>query len=112
MTDHNRWILLVSKLLEATQQNKIRWNVVELPGTRHREKMIKYETYFMNQKFRVRKEVIASEPMMGPEITLTFIDEAGREIYVVPPVEGLEDLVEAVQFQVAGIDQFLKNLVD
>lgn len=44
-------------------------------------------------------------------VVLEFIDESGNSLWGFPSVEALNDLISAVQYQVAGVKDFLMELL-
>ena len=119
MVERNKWIVLVAKLLEATQEDKIRWasqqppDAIFLSGERA-DKV--YITEFLDRKFRIYDYSFKSwqddERFEWQEgLKLEFIDDAGHSQFEVPTVAGIGDLLAAVKYQTADIDKFLQDLV-
>lgn len=118
MTDTKKWISLVAKLLEATQTNSITWTLYSSPETLfqsgERADQV-YETTFMEKKFRLylyHYKFFSDEERFNwtDGIRLEFIDPKGRSLFEVPPVEGINHLLEAAKYQTADIEQFLQTL--
>ena len=118
MTERKKWISLVAKLLEATQTNTITWNFSDPPDTirqsGERTDQV-YEASFMGKIFRLypyRFKFFSNEERFewSDGIKLEFIDPIGRSLFEVPNVEGINQLLEAVKYQTADIDQFLQTL--
>lgn len=128
-TEKNKWIDAVAKLIKLTQEGKLNWAVDEPPASfskrpnsrvdvvfqttygdkrlrlyerRYQEDTIDFDEFEMRpvQKVEWRKDVI-----------LEFTDDAGNSLWAFPFIEALNDLVAAVQYQVAGVKDFLAELL-
>jgi hypothetical protein len=119
MSERKKWIKLVAALLEATQNNETKWSLKLPPDTLYQsgeQTDQVYETGFMDKEFRLYPysyKCWTDEDRFewSEGVKLEFIDNTGRSLFVVPAVEGIGDLLEAVKYQTAEIDDFLEKLV-
>jgi hypothetical protein len=120
MAERNKWIVLVTELLRATQQMEIRWKRVEPGWVGGPDEQVAqaYEASFRGKKFRLYKfarEVLEPgvsglERMWDRGVKLEFIGERGEPLFEVPRVAGVSDLLNAAAYQTADIDEFLNSL--
>ena len=119
MSDRKKWIKLVSVLLEATQNKRIVWTLDRPPenlvaSNEYTDQV--YEGGFKDKQLRLYtynyKYWLDEDRFEWQEgVKFEFVDEMGRSLFVVPPVEGVSDLLEAVKYQTADIEEFLEKLV-
>jgi hypothetical protein len=121
MKEENKFIKAVTKLIQLTQEGAIRWtlskenrkitqgteNVVDLAyitvyeGQRLRLYELKYRDYFDEFQFT-----------WGSQATLELIDDQGNAEWTFPPNNrAISDLLEAVQYQTSGVDEFIDRLL-
>ena len=139
MTDKpDKWVEAVTNLIKLTQAGKLKWSAGRADKNIGREDL-RIETVFLaeykNRNLRLFKysymveepgaleRLISSDsslylgtkrkyPYWSSSITLEFIDEAARTLWTFPHTNALNDLFEAVQYQVAGVDEFLKEILE
>jgi hypothetical protein len=120
LSGRQRWVNLVAKILEETQEKKITWSVRSSADQLHslgeRADLV-YETEFMEQRFRIyeysyQHQTDEFDFEWVQAIKLEFIDFHGRSLFIVPAVEGLDDLFQEIRYQASGIDDFLDKLFD
>ncbi len=122
-----KWVTFVAKLLELTQKGQIRW---EMAGTvsflpANERATHAYVAEFLDRRMRLyRYQYSAERPIHGlrdiltsgptfdwvDAVKLEFVDPAGRALYEIPPVIGLWDLYNSVQYNTAGIDEFVDKV--
>lgn len=128
-TERNKWIDAVAKLLELTQHGDLTWSVQEPPFSftkrpnsrvdvvfvaKYCDKVLRlYEKRFQEDvvdfdQFELR-QVMTTE--WKKTIVLEFIDSNGNSLWAFPYVQVLNDLMSSVQYQVAGVRDFLAELL-
>lgn len=127
--EKNKWIDAVAKLLKLTQDGELTWSVQEPPASftkrpnssvdvvfvaKHGDKLLRlYEKRFQEDvvdfdQFQLR-QVMTTE--WKKTVVLEFIDGNGNTLWVFPYVQALQDLASSVQYQVAGVKDFLAELL-
>ena len=132
----DKWVEAVTKLIKLTQAGELKWSAAKTDKKTNRED-IRIETVFLtklkNRILRLYKYsymieepgpydrmfstdfYLASKrkyPYWASSIILEFIDEDGRSLWTFPQSNVLNDLLGAVQYQVAGVDEFLKEILE
>lgn len=126
----DKFVRLIAKLLELTQEQKIKWRTVK--NTQNSDpSMTKiigaiFETDYKFKKLRIYKRernntddnrnyisFIAQfeKPSYTDTIILGFTDEQGNIVWSFPQVSGVRDLYEAVAYQVAEVDDFINDIL-
>ena len=129
----DRFVEAVAKLIELTQDGTIEWESAEL----HRED-IKVESVFTaiykdkllrickyrykpktpDPRFTISGSTTTmfygreETPSWETSITLEFIDGYGLRLWKFPYTNALYDLLSAIQYSVAGVDEFLDELIN
>ena len=113
---NNQWIDAVAKLTELTQNGKLKWGVDEFPkapGTASPA----YTASYNNRTLRLQKRRVEEESgyfgrsEFRDEFTLEFIGAQGNSLWKFPDIDAIEDLFSAVQYQTAGVREFLNELL-
>jgi hypothetical protein len=129
--DKNRRADSISLMIELTQQGKLEWrNAIEpeLPSDEDRMSAV-FISEFKDKKLRLyakRVEVsriermstsalvagmFGTEPPAWKNITvLEFINNVGETLWAFPNSGALSDLLNAVQYRVAGVNEFLAEI--
>ena len=127
-TEPNKWIEATAKLIERTQEGTLTWAANEPPewfSTRPNQRVeIVFEAEFKGRFLRLYEKSFQqeevkidfygrSEPVMEwrRKIVLEFIDKNDATLWVFPYVSAQNDLLSAVQFQVAGVKDFLTEVL-
>ena len=115
LSEKSKWVDAIVRLIELTQQGKIDWLLAgpDMVGTdvglsppyvaRHNDRML-----------RLRKLAVISDSRWDEnsyQILLEMITDYGEVLYQFPDVAVSEDLLEAVQYQVAGVGDYLDELL-
>jgi hypothetical protein len=133
--EKSKWVDAVSRMIELTQQGKMRWQSVLPMGTAVIEEKLASAVFrstyhgklliLYGRKVQERRYVIEQEldqlglPKLGTpkyqnlwveEAVLEFIDARGSTLWTFPKISALNDLLAAVQYQVAGVNDFLNSL--
>ena len=115
----DKWVQLVADLIEKTQSRKLKWESY-VPKDSPRVKVV-YRAPHKDKGLRLYKR----DALSGSEVTpfanisgvarealvLEVIDDQQRSLWTFPELAAMRDLYEAVRFQVAGIDEFLADLL-
>jgi len=134
--DKVTWVDAVTRMIELTQRGKMRWSSVEPIGSsaeeQNRTSAVFTTTYndktlmLYERKVSERRLVREGDPkriasyfldpkyeiVWLPEVVLEFVDAAGATLWKFPEVAALRDLLTAVQYQAAGVSDFLTGLFD
>jgi len=128
-TEKNRWVEAVTKLIKLTQEGELKWTVEEPPASFSKRPDAGVEVVFLSthgdKRLRLYEKRFQEEsihfdqdewlPVQVVEwkkmIVLEFVDEIGNSLWAFPAVNALNDLVSAVQYQVAGVRDFLADLL-
>ena len=132
----DKFVEAVTKLIRLTQAGDLKWSAAQTDRDISREDL-KIESVFVTRyKDRILRlskysymiqepglyDLLSSHtyyaagkpkyPYWQSSITLEFIDDDGRTLWTFPYTKALNDLLEAVKYQVAGVDQFLKEILE
>lgn len=124
--EKNKWINAIANLIKLTQNGTVKWRsqdpsdllnikddqIVEVVFT---AKYKNYNLRLYNRKYKVAHDPAAyfdplkryKEGTWVPEVVLNFTDMHGHPVYTYPQSSILTDLLNTVQYQVAGIQGFL-----
>ena len=125
-----RWVDAISSLIELTQDGKVSWKVnanAKTPYENERTSSV-FESTYADRALRLYKIKLPSNissvtggllysiqgiepPKWFAKIILEFIDTQGRALWTFPDIDALSDLLTSVQFQVAGVKDFLDNII-
>ncbi len=137
MTDKpDKWVEAITKLIKLTQAGELKWSVDKADRLKGREDL-RIETVFLtkhkDRNLRLYKysylvddpgpfaaysysSLLSGKPPKYPywssSIALELIDEEGWTLWTFPQNYALNDLFKAVQYQVAGVDGFLKEILE
>jgi len=112
---NNQWIDAIAKLTELTQNGKLEWGVdefFEAPGAASPA----YTAVFNNRTMRLQKRRVTEESLFGKRqvrdaFTLEFVGPQGNSLWQFPEIDAIEDLFAAVQYQTAGVREFLNDIL-
>lgn len=123
----DKWIEAIAKLTKMTQDNTLIWRSGEVPDYLKNVETVKvgivYITKYKNKILRIyekkAKEYTTGSSFFGMErgpvwneyIILDFADPSGASLWTFPDVQGVNGLLASVRFQVAGVKDFLKDLL-
>jgi len=128
-TERNKWIEAVAKLIKLTQDGNLVWQAQEPPFSFSKRPDAGVEVVFVSKhgernlrlyEKRVQEEVedfddFEMRPVTKLEwkkrVILEFIDENGNSLWAFPSLDALNDLASTVQYQVAGVKDFLAELL-
>ena len=137
--ERNKWIDAVANMTKLTQEGQLIWTIEKLPfltksgpdetidvvfraiykGKRLRIYKRRYKDYrpiksspfsgsLVLQAFGVEKEM---EHYWATEVVMELVNDDGIALWTYPKVNALPDLLSAVQYQVAGVKDFLDDLL-
>ena len=115
----NKWSALAAKLLELTQKGVIRWvgsSLDRYPILSSRKTSIVYVGEYADRLLRIyeyeemRVSLSDDTEYMAQDICLDFIDRDGVSLFEVPKISGIWDLLAAVKYQFADVDEFLEKI--
>jgi len=123
----DKWIEAIAKLTKMTQDNTLKWRSGETPEFFKNLENVKIEivylTEYKDRLLRIYdrrvKEFRSGVSFTGFErghvwtkyTVLDFVDPSGASLWIFPEIKGLENLLNAVKFQVAGVKDFLNDLL-
>ncbi len=114
----DKWVQLVADLIERTQENRLKWSSY-VPKQNPNIQMV-YRTTHKDKGLRLYKIEPHTSTDNGPfggifgvreRVVLEIIDAQQNPVWKVPDNPALNDLLEAVRYQVAGVDEFLTDLL-
>ncbi len=121
----DKWIEIIAKLTKLTQDNILKWRISEVPeylkGFNDIRIDVVYYSIYKGKRLRIyekkEKETIMVsfnrfETMWETSTVLDIADDTGISLWAFPKVEGLNNLLNAVKFQVTGVKDFLKELME
>ena len=128
-TEKSKWVDAVAKLIKLTQEGELKWTIDEPPPSFSRRPNSRVEVVFVTNygeknlrlyERRFQEEFIdfdEFEMRAVPKtdwrkaVVLEFVDDNGNSLWAFPSVEALNDLMSAVQYQAAGVKDFLTELL-
>ena len=133
VSDRERWIDALARMIELTQSGELEWHIGEndgpgrgdpttppyvteykdtiyrLQGRRVKTEVVETYADRMLSKFRIHAAALPRPD--GEAIRLEMIDAQGRSLYRVPNVSPIRDLLYAVQRQTADPEAALQDLL-
>jgi hypothetical protein len=130
-SEQNKWADAVAKLIKLTQDGELKWRTA-LPAEAEVENQsaLQGAIYVADQKSRLirlyklkvqvdreweRQFILRSSrqdvPLWVEVFMLELIDFQGNTLFTFPHVSGLKDLYVSVSYQVAGVEEFLDELL-
>lgn len=135
-SEQNKWSDAVAKLIKLTQDREVMWRTAtQLESDIDSKDNLQGVVYVADQKnrtlrlykLRFKEErskediyslgAILSRPSKQPDFILVevakleLIDYQGNTLFTFPQVSGLKDLYSSVSYQVAGVEEFLNELL-
>ena len=116
----SKWVSLIAKLLQLTQEGKIKWTLQppppgKLPATERVSQV--YATAYEGQGLRIYeydyKTLVpdfSDDLEWDRRVKLELVDATGRSLYAISQEPGLDDLLRAVKHQTSNVDAFLEKL--
>jgi hypothetical protein len=106
-----QWIDAIAKLTRLTQEGSLVWSATrDAPGARG-------ATFYAEYKGKPMRLYRSIRPMFGgfggdrEVMILEFVDASGNSLWAFPETPAIDDLYEAVKYQVAGVQSFLDDIL-
>jgi hypothetical protein len=139
--ERDKWVDAVVKLLRLTQEGKLHWDyeMIGQQLIEENDEYISspiFTTTYNGRHLQLYKErfkrprrqsisetfnsvtlgAFGGEPATRPmvwdtRIILEFVNEKGARLWAFPNISALDDLLSSVQYQVAGVKEFLDDLL-
>jgi hypothetical protein len=112
----NKWLEAISVLIELTQQGQLKWELESRMALAPRGialGTVAYRAKYEESWFRLTnlgRQVTFGSPA-EPQFKLEIIDDAGNPLFLVPESSGLQDLYQAIQYQLSGVEKVLESLL-
>jgi len=131
--EKNNWIEAISKLIKLTQEGKLQWSVAvdnEMSFQKTSDEKIDtvFRAYYKGRILRIYKRSYLAKlglsfggfsgiknepkPRLYTQVVLEIIDEEGKTLWSFPKAKILKDLLTTVEFRVAGVKDFLNDLLN
>ena len=129
----SKFVEAVARLIKLTQDGELMWESSK-PSAELERDGIKDESVFISRykdrilrlyKYSYRVDepglfdistsffpIKVKYPYWASSVTLEFIDDNGFSLWKFPFTNALNDLFQAVQYQFAGVDEFLDKLLN
>lgn len=131
MSEHqSKWVAAIIKLIKYTQEGRLKWVPGKIDGEASLDDQkieIVFVTVYKDKTLRLYKYSYKVEdlspinfllfekkqkiPYWDSAIALELIDKEGKTLWTFPNNNALKDLLEAVRYQVAGVDDFLDEIL-
>jgi hypothetical protein len=118
--EKNKWLDAITRMIVLTQQGKLRWTLESLVPRPEDVTSPVFYTDFKNKIMRLYKTQVNSArvvsglfpevPAWRERIILEFVTNEGASLWEFPEVSPLSDLFNAVQYQAAGVTEFLDEI--
>lgn len=126
----SRWVDAISSMIELSQDGKLLWTVdtrANTPYEKERTTSI-FQTTYSDRALRLYQIKVPANinritgtlvyqmqgiepPKWFTQVILEFVDSEGRALWTFPEVDALSDLLKSVQYQVAGVKDFLDIII-
>jgi len=119
-TERNKWIDAVGKLITLTQERKLGWRSYSSEGYSALSGRVDvvYQADYNGKTLRLYESKSRPPRGMFPEsgeweseAVLDLVDSTGLSIWTFPHTEATEHLLAAVKYQVAGVGEFIEELL-
>ena len=112
----DQWVDAVAKLTELTQDGKLEWNAQSFTDN---ESVIgpTYHATYGDKRLRLQKRGAMVKKKAGAEeewtkqYVLEFVDGNDKTLWAFPQIDAIQHLYGAVQYQTAGVKDFLDDLL-
>jgi hypothetical protein len=129
--DREKWVDAVARMIELTQQGKLRWAAKPKAKTSSDDDdrtTAVFETEYKGKSLRLYKVRVNSgglglfglvalgqsnePPKWRNKVVLEFVNTEGLALWTFPEVNALADLLATVQYQAAGVRDFLTEIFE
>src|SRR2546430_138425 len=123
-TDEDAWVKVVASLIRQTEEGRLKWTSEPAPQSL-REQLVDgvFTTDYEGKRLRLYKKPRKVPP--GIQYTLPIIEPYWIEVvvlelgdaleqgwYAIPKTEAARQLLESVEYQVYGVDDFVSKVLD
>jgi len=116
MTETDKWVHVVSKLNQLTQEGQLEWEALYPPDALKDDPDYKINDPVFKTKYKDKVLVAFSrewaEGYGHAPPGLAFLNEEDKVIWRFPEISGTSDLIESIRFQVADVQSFLDTLLE
>jgi hypothetical protein len=127
--EKNKWIDAVAKMIKLTQDGTLLWTAEPASESMKHDPddriMVVFRGSYKGTYLRLyRRTYKTTHPAMGilgalgseetnwrSQVILDLVDRTGLILWTYPQVSPLDDLLSAVQYQAAGVKDFLDDLL-
>lgn len=123
------WVRAVARLIRLTEEGKIKWKSAHAPRSLQEQQVdVVFTAEYEGKRLRLHKETKKIEdpspfnfstwvgkrvyPYWADEVVLELGDKAEEGWYTIPETEAAKELIESVEYQVYGVDDFLGKILD
>lgn len=115
------WVRAVARLIRLTEEGKLRWTSAQAPRSLQEQLVdVVFSAEYEGKRLRLHKEPKrinppaygAQYPYWIEEVVLELGDQAEEGWYTIPETEAAKELLESVEYQVYGVDDFLSKVLD
>lgn len=119
-TERNKWIDAIGRLITLTQERKLSWRSYPSEGYPSLSGIVEvvYNADHNGKTLRLYESKTRAERGMFPgsgewetEAVLELVDSTGLSVWTFPHTDATEHLLGAVKYQVAGVGEFLEELL-
>lgn len=104
------WVRAVARLIRLTEEGKIKWKSALAPRSPQDQQVdVVFTAEYESKRLRLHKEF--TRYVFG-EVVLELGDKAEEGWYTIPETEAAKELLESVEYQVYGVDDFLSKVLD
>ena len=104
------WVRAVARLIRLTEEGKIKWKSALAPRSLQDPQVdVVFTAEYESKRLRMHKEF--TRYVFG-EVVLELGDKAEEGWYTIPETEAAKELLESVEYQVYGVDDFLSKVLD
>lgn len=110
-----KWIQAIANLIRLTQEKELKWQAKPPPLRLTEDNPradIMYVTDFEGQELCLYERYFFDHDFFhSPETVLELSNSDGHAAWASPKIEGLDDLLEAVKYQVIDVNDFLEKIL-
>lgn len=122
------WVRAVARLIRLTEEGKIKWKSAPAPRSLQEQQVdVVFTAEYESKRLRLHKGTKKIEdpgpgyvtssfkrvyPYWIEGVVLELGDKAEEGWYTIPETEAAKELLESVEYQVYGVDDFLSKVLD
>ena len=126
MTTEDKFVRVIARLNALTQDGKLKWSSsLAIAPSEFRTAGPIFETTYKTKhllvfEHLVKKKAVSLElafsneknPVSIRKLALIFVDNFGKTEWEFPSVPGIRDLYKSIQYQDAGVDKFINEILE